>query len=351
MLGLFAAVATVTATANLAMMLVFGAAPVFLRRAEVLDPAEYQRVGGQIAAAERDLSEPHRHDARPLVVVLGLSTAREDIDAAALGPKLCPPMRVLNLGSSGSSYRELAFYLRTLPRTHLHSALTLLAVHPVWLAERRPTAASLGSPGDQAEVPSSPKPIAAARAVARHLGWSWLSDNRRGMHAVFRNALAFVRERIGDVFQLDMRSRFPDRATAPWAARIAYHELHAPPAFMDQQLRAWREYGWFDAANYTTSGAEAESLRQLVTEARALGGHVTMVLLPEQSFLRQRVPSAADSAFRQVLRGGKVLASLDLRARLPDEMFYDYVHANAQGRAHVTTLLSGLAKVSPACAD
>jgi hypothetical protein len=342
-----AVVAGALVLANLGLGLAFGVAPESLRRAEVLDPGEYQRIGEQIAAVERELSAPGRHDERPLAVVLGLSTAREDIDAAALGPRLCGGMRVLNLGSSGGSYRELAFYLETLRSAHLRSALTVLAVHPVWLAGRVQSAPPGGTDPELAAMLAAGPSAFPAKELARR--WVWLYANRRGMHTLLLNTLWRVRERIARQFGLGLLERFPDGNASPWTARIAYHDPRATPAFLDEQLRAWHDYGWFDAANFSASGPEARSLRQLLVEARALGDRVVIVLLPEHSAARRRIPEAAAIAFDGALAGAVPVPLIDLRDRLPDPLFYDYAHVNSAGRARATALMGGLVSSAAGC--
>jgi hypothetical protein len=171
------------------------------------------------------------------------------------------------------------------------------------------------------------------------------------MHAVLLNALHGVRDRIADRFGLDMPARFPDGDAAPWAARVAYHEPRATAAFLEEQLRAWDDYGWFDAGNFSASGPEADSVRELMAEARALGGRVVVVLLPEHSAARRRIPDAAMVAFHGALAGGDPVPVIDLRNRLPDPMFYDYAHVNAAGRARVTAVVGRLVSAAAGCPE
>jgi hypothetical protein len=346
-IGVLAVIAVALVLVSVMLAAVFGVAPEPLRRAEVLDPNEYQRIGEQIAAVEREGGTPKRGGRQPLAVVLGLSTAREDIDAATLGPALCGGMQVLNLGSSGGSYRELAFYLQTVRYTHLRSALTVLAVHPVWLAGRiQPPPARSGRDELAAMLSHGPS-RSAAKELARE--WIWLYANRLGMHAALVNALERLRERVAERYGLDMRQRFPDGHASPWSAHVAYRGSRASGEFLNEQLRAWHDYGWFDARNFSASGSEAESLRQLMGETRALGDRVVIVLLPEHSAARWRIPDAAAATFRAVVSGGDSVPILDLRARLPDSLFYDYAHVNAGGRARVTALVGELASSAAGC--
>ena len=324
--------------ANSLLWAVSGPAPGSLRRAELLDPSEYERIGERVAAAEREMFVRGHAGTRPVVVVVGLSTAREDFDAELLGSGICGRAKILNLGSSGGSYRELAFYLQTLRATRMRSALTIVGVHPVWLAGREESG--------EVEV-SSAAPLARSarrttREALRELSrrWIWLYGNRRGMHAVLQNALWQLRERIDDRFAFGTAARFPDAGVSPWEPRTVYSGGRAPPELLNEQMRAWYGFGWFDSSRYTVGGTEAASLRLVAEEVGSLDGPVMFVMLPEHSALRNRMPSNAMSTFQAILQHAGSAPVLDLRNALPDAGFFDYAHANSFGRARLSLVVA-----------
>jgi hypothetical protein len=319
-----AAVAAGLLIADIVLRLLAGPAPAMLRAAEVLDPSEYTRIGQRVARAEEALERSS--SSGRVVVVAGLSTAREDIDGARLGDSLCGGVRLLNLASSGGSYRELAFYLRTVRRTTIRSALTVVGIHPVWLAGREHASAA-GTPAGDGSV----------RELAQR--WLWLYGNRRGMHALLQNALLGARDRLADRFGLSARARYPAGGGSPWETPVGYHGTHAAPADREAQLRAWEGYGWFDASRFAAEGAEGAALREVAEAARALGGPVVFVLMPEHAELRRRSPAVALSAVRTVLASAGNPPVLDLREALPDSALFDYAHANATGRAMLSAVL------------
>jgi hypothetical protein len=328
---------------NVVALLLFGAHPQRLSAAEVLDPIEYRRIGAQVAAAEMDWGAGTQPGPHRLAIVVGLSTAREDIDSRVLGAGLCPAgMTVLNLGNSGGSYRELAFYLRALRSTSLQSSLTIVAVHPVWLAGRAQASASASGASSprNASIVSSGGPLEGllggllAREVQR---FGWIVSNRRGLHASLVDELLRVRAAIADRFGFGASALFAGDSASPWSPRYAYHERHAGEEFLNDQLVAWARYGWFNARSFSSTGPEAASLDELLRELRSLGSPMAIVLMPERSEMRRLIPAVADRAFRVAVGRGNSAAIVDLRDQVPDSMFYDYAHLNAGGRARVST--------------
>ena len=318
--------------ADAILLIAFGPAPEVLRQHEVLDPSEFQRLGQLVGEAETSLGSNVSGDAH-VAVVIGLSTAREDIDAAILGPALCPGTRVLNIASSGGSFRELAFYLQALQRTQIRSTLTILGVHPVWLAGRTLPAPSEFGSSELRGLVSSNFSHAGEKAFVQR--WVWLVGNRRAMHAVLNDALWQIRERVADFAHLTTAEVFPDRDGSPWESHSQYEGRRAPQELRAAQLAAWTDYGWFDPARFSAVGSEATSLRAFLDEARVFGPHVVAVLLPEESEARRRIPPNARRAFLDVARDA-FIPVIDMSQWLPDDAFYDYAHANAVGRQLVS---------------
>lgn len=335
--------AAALAALDLALVGASGFARPALRQAEVLDPGEYERIGQQIAAAERQLAVKPAAS-RSLVVVAGLSTAREDIDAETLGRAMCGGSRLLNLGSSGGSFRELAFYLRPLAGSTLSSSLTVLAVHPVWLAGRlnTPTAAEPGA--DQSAEGGRQSLLRRLRGFQ-----PWILANRRAVHALVMDALWWVRYRLASRFALPPHEIFAGGHDSPWTPRLSYHGARATDRIMQEQLDAWRGFGWFDAGSFSATGTEAVQLRRVLEEVQSVGGPVVVVLMPEHTTMRELVPDAAERTFRAALGRENYRALLDFRSALPDKDFYDYAHLNAHGRRQLSLLLARRLASFPSC--
>ena len=112
-----------------------------------------------------------------------------------------------------------------------------------------------------------------------------------------------------------------------------------------EEFRAWqvREFarkGWFSADAFGPDGANVRALEALVVGLRRRGARVVLVLLPESSRLRERVPPEAMrrlSALLGSLAEGDAPELLDLRAALDDAVLVDLNHLGVPGREEATT--------------
>jgi hypothetical protein len=90
-------------------------------------------------------------------------------------------------------------------------------------------------------------------------------------------------------------------------------------------------------------GPNVRALEGLVVGLRRRGARVVLVLLPESSRLRERVPPEAMrrlSALLGSLAGGDVPELLDLREALDDAVLGDLVHLGVLGREEATRRLA-----------
>jgi hypothetical protein len=328
--------------ANFGALVVFGPAPAMLQRQEILDPGEYERLGSRLASVERSEGRTDRGlapAAPPLALIVGFSTAREDVDAALVAPSLCGGVRVLNLGGSGGSFRELSYYLENLRRTRLRPAVMILALHPSWLAGRQWSEPRAYDLPDLARALRGPeRGEASIRDVARQ--WLWIRANRNAMHAALSNALLGGRGAVADLFGLSTSTLFPAAADDPWQTRRRYRAQHAPQAVLDGQLGSWSDLGWFSPDRYSTSSTEARTAGRVIQQASASSARTVVLLMPESSTLRTRLPAAAERSMRQVIAAvAPSVPVLDFRARIADSLFYDHAHLNGGGRAQFSGLL------------
>jgi hypothetical protein len=343
------AVALALLVANMALAALLGASPRLLRREVVYSPSEFDRIAEQVAAAERLLTNDNHArgpaaTAEPLLLVVGLSTAREDIDAPIVERVVCGGSRLLNLGSSGGSFSELNYYLRTLDRTQLRPVAVLLAVHAVWMTSRVALPdSSVGIRNVVRRIGTSPGAVAASRLVVASL---WINANRNGIHTVLTNELLKFRWAITAPFGLTLPALVPMSSEDPWAPRFAYSGLHANPEFLDGQLRSWKALGWFDPNSYAVRGPEADAVMEIAKRSARLTSQSLVILMPERSTLRAKAPAAAEMSLRTALaEGGFDFPILDFRTALPDSLFYDHAHLNAFGRHRFSRALA--ASVDP----
>jgi hypothetical protein len=339
--------------ANFVLSALLGASPRLLRREVVYSPGEFDRIGEQIATAERSLANDARTSGSgtytpPLTIVVGLSTAREDIDAPTVQQAVCGGSRLLNLGSSGGSFSELAYYLRTLDRTQLHPVAVLLAVHPVWMTSRLALPDSAIDMRDAMQRIRRPEDVVGmSRLAAQSL---WIHANRDAIHTVLTNDLLRFRWAFTAPFGLSLPALVPTSSDDPWAPRFSYRESHATHEFLDAQMRSWRALGWFDPSAYTATGPEADALTEIATRSARLAPHTIVALMPESSILRASAPSAAEESLRSALSAtGFSFPVLDFRKSIPDSLFYDNAHLNATGRSRFSRTLAGSLRRLIAC--
>jgi hypothetical protein len=327
---------------NLAAMAITGQAPDFLRRMEVVNPDELTRIAAKIASVEA-VGE----DAENLAIVVGFSTAREGIDAARVGEGVDHRLRVLNLGSSGGSFRELNAYFDSLFGSRLRPRLLILAVHPAWLAGRVLQAPTVPSPQEVLNIASrtgfwSGESRNAAQTLITR--WFWPVENQGRFNTVLRSELLLLKIRLGQAFNLSAHELFKSSVEDPWKARILYTADRASHEFLARQMEHWEAFGWFDADRYSASGREAIELAALLRKARGASVQAVVVLMPERSDLRGRVPpDAARSLHQIVAKTGGSVPVIDLREALPDEFFHDHAHPNKAGRACLSTIVAGQA--------
>jgi hypothetical protein len=125
------------------------------------------------------------------------------------------------------------------------------------------------------------------------------------------------------------------------AGRVAAREIQEGP-LREGQFGGVKDKGWFEPANYSATGTNARDLVATIREARSHDMEVIVLLLPEPSLFRARVPREATLCLQEALRdgfGGKAPLVIDFRDLLPDRMFHDHVHLLSEGRSATTVRL------------
>lgn len=341
--GVLVSVIAVMIALNLALSLVFGPAPAVLGRAELVDPDAVGLIAARIAAVKAQLGDETATERR-LAVVLGLSTAREDIDPALFQLATDDQYRLLNLAGSGGSFSELSAYCKPLIDSRLLPSMVILGVHPSWLAGRKLRAPS------KASLPPAPGEVswASSQDYGRRLQlWAvqriWILANRVAIHAELRRAMYWLRNRIGGLVDPQLREVVPGANVDPWAVKHNYGDTQASPEFLATQLREFTASGWFDASSFDVPSDEAQVLYELLQSLKVLSPKVVLVLMPESVAFRSRVPAKAVDAVTRIAQGvDKNIAILDLRDRMSDQAFWDQAHLNSAGRQQFSALLGQL---------
>lgn len=311
-----------------------GLAPRELSRTEYLNPDYLGELGGRVSAVEQQLAKTQPRSPE-LGVVLGLSTTREALVETEL-TRAQPQLRWLNLAGSGGSFYELSYYASPLGWSQLRPKTVVLGVHPFYMAGRI-----------IAPRPLDASPAGLLGALRRHdLGgvservkrWSWLVFNRNRLTLNLERGLAFARQRLFRSLGLPLSALFPP-SKEPWRVKREY-DGHAPAQELARQMQMWTGFRWFESSRYTEDTVEAEAFQELLRECRDVSPRVIVVLMPEASALRARMPQVAKPTLLRALRAfDPTIELLDLSDALPDDAFFDNSHVGTTGRKLVTERL------------
>ncbi len=125
--------------------------------------------------------------------------------------------------------------------------------------------------------------------------------------------------------------------------------MNLPQTVSEQQwltnLRRYGERGYYEAAAYARSANQIDALVGLINKFSEHPTDILIVLMPEHSKLRARIPPAAlDTLLRPLTQalGGATPEIVDMRTTVPDSGFTDISHMNSVGRRLFSPLLSGV---------
>ena len=105
--------------------------------------------------------------------------------------------------------------------------------------------------------------------------------------------------------------------------------------------------GWYEPSSYRTDGPNFAHLRDFFRTAHEHKTRTFLVLVPESSGYRARLPgSAADHLERTLVDalGDAAPVVLDFREAAPDDDFIDVNHLSPRGREHLSHRLAGAMK-------
>ena len=333
-------IALVFGLLNVGLGMVWGPAPAKLLQSELTDADTLLAIAERVATVEQQWKGAGSTQAK-LAVVTGLSTAREGIDPVRVYKATKGGVRLLNISSSGGSFSEMRTYTEPLLKSRLQPDLVILAVHPCWLAGRQ-----LRTPPQSLPIFRGSEGEVSTETVFQQLRvWVvqqfWVMKNRRAIHSELRQLMLGWRARLHYWANISPTESLLE-SDYPWSVRIAYQDNRAPPEFLQNQLREWASAGWFDPDRFGVQTAEAQSLRFFVNAIRGKTPNLIVVLMPESEEFRNRVPLRATETLIDIVQAvDRDISVVDLRASLPDAMFRDHAHLNAQGRLALSAEVAG----------
>ena len=158
-------------------------------------------------------------------------------------------------------------------------------------------------------------------------------------HAIETAVLA-ARGALLDAFDV----RFGETGPDPWRefVRMGMMQIDTPAAWQ-AAIHRYGLRGYYDPQAYVRSREQAASLVGLVEQFQNRGSEPLVVLMPEHSSLRDRIPPEAMDALLGPLDrefGDEAPSIVDLRDSVADSGFTDISHLNDQGRASFSPLLA-----------
>jgi hypothetical protein len=274
-------------------------------------------LGSRIAKVEQ-LERQGKVDPQRLVVVIGGSAVRADLDPRTLEANDPLHRQWLILGGAGSTFLNLETQTRVFVDSSLKPGLIILGVHEKMLHRK------------DRRVHTS----RAALFVADH---SWLYDNREDLQAftaiVLNRAANFQRR----IFNLPMSAIYtPERD--PWTADSTYaSRRHDESSSVEFEWRGL--HGDFQLDQYESNDDEFEAFRRMVDELRAHGSRLVLVLMPEPARARSDQPPIVARQFEAAVASVAPLEVIDLRASGPEDLYFDPSHLNSEGRTRFSTEL------------
>ncbi len=307
-----------------------------------MDIGALHKAGGRVARAARDRRRDPRLGDR-LGVVLGSSSMQSALDPTLLAAGIADdPARWLNLCGPDESPLDLARIARLLDRGGLRPSVVVVGINLPAMA--RPgdllADAMLADPAPDPRRPTAPGPSRPPGQPARRVG-DWLRPNYTRFNHIKDRALFEVRVAALLAAGAGIDGVF-EPAAEYWTPPPAWLSP-ATEEFRDWQAREFARKGWFEADAFGQEGPNVRALRDLLVGLRRRGARVVLVLLPELSRLRERVPPEAIrrlSATVDALPEGDAPEVLDLRAALDDAGLVDLVHLGPLGREEVTRRLA-----------
>ena len=116
--------------------------------------------------------------------------------------------------------------------------------------------------------------------------------------------------------------------------KVGVRELHEG-AVRDGLHGEINDRGWFDASSYSRDGASSQHLTSIIRLARGRQAEVVVILRPERSDLRSKIPGVAMEFITETLSrefGDDPPPLINLRDAAPDEDFHDTLHLKQSGR-------------------
>jgi hypothetical protein len=297
-------------------------------------------ISQRVAAAERRYPADAARG-QYLCAMLGLSSFREGLDLHEMTEATGGRCRFLGLCGAGPSLEDIPDQSEALRAGSLRPDLVVIGINEFHQA--KPTAAVAAANSRRRVTLREAFLHGDVRNVMKYYrDRFWFYDRRQDVSLESESILLAGKVKILRA----MGAHIDNPTTDPWREMI---HLDAPDkasaATFREQLASYKVRGLFEPGTYTSATAAQQRGRlvELIRDSQARGAKVVVVLMPEYSELRRRVPAIARRMLRTGLRlglGENAPPILDLRSALDDGSFSDISHMNSEGRTAFSRLLA-----------
>ena len=264
-----------------------------------------------------------KSEGKPLIAIVGLSSASEGINILDIAQKLGDEYRILPLSGAGRNTNELKIYAQPLLESSLTPELVIFAINPFHFM-------------DPIEKQAAPKTL--IKKIPTHkLLTGWFSGKREDVRRIVDTELFKWRVKLHNNFNASKS----DINIKPWSesTRMGLIQLTTEQQWQDKLLE-YGKRGYFNRNSYTKNDHQLNSFVQLVQGFTEKDSQVTIVLMPEHSILREQIPQLAlERTYapfnKETLNHVKII---DIRDKVNDQGFKDISHANQEGRIKTTEL-------------
>lgn len=252
------------------------------------------------------------------VVILGLSSASEGITLEELTYRSRDSVHFLGLGGAGRNMRDLARYAEPLITSDARPVLAVFAINLFHLVD--PVSFTEGFIANMQKVQTG----------YDFLG-IWMLRRRQDVKAAIDFRIDRTRTSLFKYFDVKLHN-----TADPWREFV---RMGLPQTQLDsgwqKNIERYGQRGYYDADSFRRSTIQVGFFVELLTAFAKRNTDIMVVLMPEHSLLRARIPVTAMDALLEPLDlrfGVNMPAVVDLRDSIPDSGFKDISHLNQEGR-------------------
>jgi hypothetical protein len=284
----------------------------------------------RVAGALRQYEEGEVRPDEPLCSIIGLSTVREGIDLGRVSAEAGVGCRFLGLAGAGMMIPDMVPHAEILLASPLQPDLVILGIGPYQLLDPKPGRGPSQPPGIASYLRRGD--LRNAATEARNA--LWIYARRRDVSLTAEAALLEARARLFHAFRVRLGPSV-EGPQGPWRDMLkTIQKDHFSEATLREEEQFFEGLGTFDPRAYARGRRAAAALIDLVRRFRDRGAAVVLVLMPESSRLRRRMPPEASRALEAALGRafpGSMPPILDLRDAVEDAGFVDLAHLNHAG--------------------